>query len=102
MKTVLFAIVISITSAFSVNAWAERVTAIDLVRAQGSGCAPGEASVTLAEDGTGFSVSLREYRAQMGSDIAEAELRKTCDLSVRVSVPDGFTYGIAAIETRGY
>jgi hypothetical protein len=76
--------------------------AIDLVALAGSGCKAGTAVVAVSPDNTAFTVIYSEYLAQAGPGIAVTENRKNCQLNVVVHVPQGFTYGIAKVDYRGY
>ncbi|WP_017626885.1 DUF4360 domain-containing protein [Nocardiopsis chromatogenes] len=75
---------------------------IDLVNANGSGCAPGTAAASVAPDKTAFTVTYSEYLAQAGGGSSPIDSRKNCQLAVLVSVPQGYTYAIARAEYRGY
>ncbi|WP_017558187.1 DUF4360 domain-containing protein [Nocardiopsis baichengensis] len=75
---------------------------IDLVNANGSGCAPGTAATSVAPDKTAFTVTYSEYLAQAGGGASPIDRRKNCQLAVLVSVPQGYTYAIARAEYRGY
>ncbi|MBP2472530.1 hypothetical protein JOF53_001402 [Crossiella equi] len=75
---------------------------IDLLTVNGSGCPLGTAAVAVSEDNTAFTVTYSEYLAQVGVGAKPTDLRKNCQLNMRVNVPSGFTYAIAQADYRGY
>jgi hypothetical protein len=75
---------------------------IDIVTVNGSGCPPGSAAVSVAPDNTAFTVTYSTYLAQVGVGSKPTDFRKNCQLNVLVHVPQGFTYGIARADYRGF
>lgn len=75
---------------------------IDIVTVNGSGCPPGSAAVAVAPDNTAFTVTYSTYLAQVGVGSKPTDFRKNCQLNVLVHVPQGFTYGIARADYRGF
>jgi len=75
---------------------------IDVVTVNGSGCPAGTAAVAVAEDNTAFTVTYSDYLAQVGVGAKPTDFRKNCQLSLRVHVPQGFTYAIAQADYRGF
>ncbi|MEV8533253.1 DUF4360 domain-containing protein [Streptomyces sp. NPDC051211] len=80
---------------------ADKVT-IDVASVNGSGCRPGSASVAVAPDNTAFTVTYSEYLAKAGADTKLPDGRKNCQLSLRMNVPQGYTYAVAQADYRGY
>ena len=74
---------------------------VHLVSLAGSGCPQGSAAVSEASD-TIFTVTYDQYIATAGGGANPLEFRKNCQLNVDVGVPSGWTYGIAAVDYRGY
>lgn len=74
---------------------------IDVVTVNGSGCPAGTASVTTASDNTAFRVTYSDYLAEVGGGADPTDVRKNCQLSLRVQVPQGFTFAIAQADYRG-
>ena len=66
---------------------------VDVVTVNGSGCPAGTAAVAVADDNTAFTVTYSDYTAQF---------RKNCQLNLRVHYPQGFTFGIAKADYRGF
>lgn len=83
-------------------AFAQEIATVDLVSVLGSGCKQDEFAVAIAEDRTAFTVSYSNYSALAGFGTGVLDHRKNCNLSVKVMVPGGFTYGIAEADVRGF
>lgn len=80
---------------------ADRIV-IDVVTVNGSGCPAGTAAVAAASDNTAFTVTYSDYLAQVGQGADPTDLRKNCQLSLRLHIPQGFTYAIAQADYRGF
>ncbi|MFI5776725.1 DUF4360 domain-containing protein [Nocardia sp. NPDC051570] len=79
----------------------DRIT-VDVVTVNGSGCPQGTAAVAVADDNSAFTVTYSQYTAQAGAGAGPTDFRKNCQLVLNVHVPQGFTYGIASADYRGY
>ncbi|PRY37375.1 DUF4360 domain-containing protein [Umezawaea tangerina] len=79
----------------------ERIT-VTVVTVNGSGCPAGTAAVAPSADNTAFTVTYSDFLAQIGVGAEPTEFRKNCQLSLRVTYPQGFTYGIAQADYRGF
>lgn len=77
-----------------------RVT-VNVVTVNGSGCPAGTASVAETPDNSGFTVAYSAFTATAGGNADPTDFRKNCQLVVRLSVPQGFTYAVARAEYRG-
>jgi hypothetical protein len=75
---------------------------IDVVTVNGSGCRPGTAAVAVSPDNKAFTVTYSEFMAQVGPQSKPTDMRKNCQLNLRVNVPGGFTYGVAQADYRGF
>jgi hypothetical protein len=75
---------------------------IDVVTVNGSGCPAGTAAVAVSEDNKAFTVTYSDFLAHVGVGAKPTDFRKNCQLSLRVNVPQGFTYGIAEADYRGF
>lgn len=74
---------------------------VEVVAANGSGCAPGTATVIANADKTGFRVRYHDFVAQAGGGAAATERRKNCQVGVVVTYPAGWTFAIAEANYRG-
>jgi hypothetical protein len=106
--TTVFAVVLSGPAASArtvgfdvVNPPTDRIV-IDVVTVNGTGCRPGTAAVAVSPDNEAFTVTYSEYTAQVGVGSKPTDFRKNCQLSLRVHVPQGFTYAIAQADYRGF
>jgi len=79
----------------------DRIT-VNVVTVNGSGCKAGTAAVAVSPDNTAFTVTYSDFLAQAGSGTGPTDFRKNCQLVLQVNIPQGFTYGIAAADYRGY
>ncbi|MFC3896115.1 DUF4360 domain-containing protein [Lentzea rhizosphaerae] len=75
---------------------------IDVVTVNGSGCPAGTAAIAAADDRTAFTVTYSDYLAEAGQGSDPTDFRKNCQLNIRVSYPQGFTFGIAQADYRGF
>ncbi|MFI5494819.1 DUF4360 domain-containing protein [Actinoplanes sp. NPDC051859] len=74
---------------------------VEVIAANGSGCAPGTAAVYGNHDKTGFRVRYYDFEAEAGGDASPTARRKNCQLGVLVTVPAGWTFAVAQTEYRG-
>ncbi|WP_372444754.1 DUF4360 domain-containing protein [Crossiella equi] len=79
----------------------DKVT-VDVVTVNGSGCPPGTTAVAVNWDNTAFTVTYSDYLAQVGVGAKPTDVRKNCQLALRVNYPQGFTYAIQKADYRGY
>jgi hypothetical protein len=75
---------------------------IDVVTVNGSGCPPGTAAVEVSPDNTSFHAMYSNYLAAVGVGTRPTDVRKNCQLNLKVNVPQGFTFAIAQIDYRGF
>ncbi len=75
---------------------------VNVLTANGSGCPDGSADAVVSPDRQGFTVIYSEYLVKVGPGASPTDFRKNCQLNVEVRVPQGFTYGIAKVDYRGF
>ena len=75
---------------------------IDVVTVKGSGCRKDTATVAISPDNEAFTVNYSEYLAQVGLGAKHKESRKDCKITIRMSIPRGFTSAIAQADYRGF
>ncbi|GAA3647456.1 uncharacterized protein DUF4360 [Lentzea atacamensis] len=78
----------------------EPTAAIDVVTVNGSGCPAGDADVKT--DGRTFTIGYHTFLARAGGGSSPLDMRKNCQISLRVTVPEGYTYGLARTTYEGY
>lgn len=67
----------------------------------GNGCPQGSASVSLSPDNQQLSVLFDSYTVQTSAQTARID-RKSCNLSIPVSVPGGYSVSIIQVDYRGF
>ncbi|MFC4055719.1 DUF4360 domain-containing protein [Actinomadura syzygii] len=75
---------------------------VDVVTVNGSGCRAGTWSVDVSDDRTAFTVSYSDFVATAGGDTSPTEMRKNCQINLRVNAPSDYTYGITGLDHEGY
>jgi len=68
----------------------------------GSGCPGTTARYTLNADKTAVTVTFSEFIAQAGPGIQPRDNYKNCQLTFGVHVPQGWSFGITNVDSRGY
>lgn len=66
----------------------------------GTGCPAGTASVTLSPDQSAVSILFDNYVAEAG--YGRAVDRKSCNISVPVHVPQGYSVAVFQVDYRGF
>ncbi|MFY1674219.1 DUF4360 domain-containing protein [Plantactinospora sp. WMMB334] len=79
----------------------ERIT-ISVETVNGSGCPAGTAKVNTAADNTAFTISYSDYFVLAGAGAKPTESRKNCQLSLRVQIPQGFTFAVTQVDHQGF
>lgn len=79
---------------------APQAPAYEIATVNGSGCPPGSATVT--PEPTGFSVRYTGFTAKSGGDAKPTDFRKNCQISLKVTVPEGMTYAVKGVDHRGF
>ena len=75
---------------------------IEIATVNGSGCPAGTAAVAVSDDKEAFTVTYSDYLAQAGGSSKPTDFRKNCQISLKVHVPQGFTYAISSTDYRGF
>lgn len=68
----------------------------------GTGCPAGSASVTLSPDETAVSILFDSYSTEAGYTTGKSIDRKSCNISIPVSVPQGYSVSIFQVDYRGF
>ncbi|CAA7268570.1 unnamed protein product [Cyclocybe aegerita] len=64
----------------------------------GTGCPPGSAYYVLSSDRRSVDVKFTSYFAAAGPNIPMSSNRKGCQLVFGVSIPPGFSFGVASLD----
>lgn len=68
----------------------------------GTGCPQGTVGITLSPDAKVLSMIFDSYVAEAGKSIGKTLQRQTCNLSVPIHVPQGFSVSVLKVDYRGY
>lgn len=106
MLTTMTAALLALSSVAAPHSWPNNPPPdkiiIDVATVNGTGCPPDSAAVAVSPDNTAFTITYSQYTAQVGVGAHPTDFRKNCQIDLRVHVPQGFTYGIAAADYRGF
>jgi hypothetical protein len=75
---------------------------IEKLKANGSGCRPDTTAIDVSPDEEAFSISYSTYIAFAGNGSKPKDQRKDCGITIRLNVPQHWTYAIASVDYRGY
>lgn len=99
MKTKLLLTVVSVLSTISLTAEANQIR-LGQPAYGGTGCPAGSASVTLSPDQDALSILFDNYVAEAGG--GRRVDRKSCNISVPVQVPSGYSVAVFQVDYRGF
>lgn len=68
----------------------------------GTGCPIGTASVSLSPDQKAVSILFDQYAIEAGGSTGRSLDRKSCNLSIPVQIPQGYSISIFQIDYRGF
>ncbi|TDB83131.1 DUF4360 domain-containing protein [Actinomadura sp. KC216] len=74
---------------------------IDVVTVNGTGCPIGTVAIALSADSSTFTITRSGMRADAGGTSNPADARKTCQINLKVHVPQGYSYGIRSFGYSG-
>jgi hypothetical protein len=100
MLSTAAAALVALSALAPADAAQEPAAAIDVVTVNGSGCPAGDADVRT--DGRTFTVGYHTFLARAGGGSSPVDMRKNCQINLRVTVPEGYTYGLARTTYEGY
>ncbi|MFS8097818.1 DUF4360 domain-containing protein [Lentzea alba] len=100
MLSTAAAALFALSSVIPADTAEEPAPAIEVVTVNGSGCPAGDADVKT--EGRTFSVGYHTFLARAGGGSSPLDLRKNCQINLRVNVPQGWTYGLARTSYEGY
>lgn len=68
----------------------------------GTGCPAGSASVTVSPDQSAITVLFDQFNAEAGQFVGRRFDRKSCNLTIPVEVPNGYSVAIFKVDYRGF
>lgn len=99
MKSKMILALVGVLSVLSLKAQADGIT-LGQPGYGGTGCPAGSASVTLSPDQTSLSILFDSYVAEAGN--GRRVDRKSCNISVPVNVPQGYSVAVFQVDYRGF
>lgn len=75
---------------------------VNSITAGGSGCPQDSYAVNLSEDRQAFTLIFDEYIAETYEGASLRDTRKTCQVNLDLHVPQGWSYTLFDVQTRGY
>jgi hypothetical protein len=99
--TALMATTLAILTAVSIQANAQGLR-LGQPAYGGTGCPAGSASVNLSPDETELSILFDSYVVEAGGTSGRRVDRKSCNVSIPVSVPQGYSVAIFQVDYRGF
>ena len=68
----------------------------------GTGCPAGTASVSLSPSEDAISILFDQFSASAGSSSGKRVDRKACNLSIPVTIPQGYSVSVIQVDYRGF
>ena len=68
----------------------------------GTGCPAGTASVSVSPDETSLSILFDNYVAEAGYTTNRSVDRKSCNITIPVQVPQGYSVSVFQVDYRGF
>lgn len=68
----------------------------------GTGCPSGTASVTVSPDQSAISILFDQFASEAGHSTGRRFDRKSCNLTIPVKVPNGYSVAIFQVDYRGF
>lgn len=100
MKTILAA-ALSLSAGFSTLAHAQDI-ALGEPGYGGTGCPSGSVTATLSPDAKSLSLLFDAYIVEAGGETGKKFDRKSCNVAIPVSIPQGLSISVLEIDYRGY
>lgn len=68
----------------------------------GNGCPNGTANVSLSPEEDAISILFDSFTASAGGDSGKRVDRKSCNLSIPVNIPQGYSVSVIKVDYRGF
>ena len=75
---------------------------INSISFAGTGCPAGTVAGNIAPDAKAFTLLFDSYVAEAGPGVSLSEGRKACQLNVDLHIPQGWSYTLFTLDTRGF
>lgn len=87
---------------FSQAGFAEKGIRLGSPQYGGTGCPAGSASVSLSPEEDALSILFDGFSASAGNVSGKRVDRKSCNLSIPVSIPQGYSVSVIQVDYRGF
>jgi hypothetical protein len=94
-------IILSLALTFSATAFAQGLQ-LGYPSTGGNGCPQGSVSATLSPDSTQLSILFDQFVAEAGPSSGKTLDRKSCNIAIPVTVPNGYSVSVVAVDYRGF
>lgn len=68
----------------------------------GSGCPAGTVAANVSSDASAFDLLFDSFVAEAGPGVPLMESRKLCTINLDLSIPQGWSYAVSSVQTRGF
>lgn len=68
----------------------------------GTGCPPGTVAHSISPEKQTLTLAYAEYTAEIGVGIPLIESGKTCNVTLEITYPQGYRFGIFAVNFKGF
>ena len=68
----------------------------------GSGCPAGTVAANVSFDASAFDLMFDSFVAEAGPGVPLSESRKVCTINLDLAVPQGWSYTVNSVQTRGF
>ena len=99
--TLMKKLVLAATFALSASAFAQGLE-LGYPSTGGNGCPQGTVSANLSPDNTQLSILFDQFLAEAGPASGKTLDRKSCNISIPVTVPNGYSVSVVAVDYRGF
>jgi hypothetical protein len=97
-KKMLALILLSIAA----KVWSQPGLQLGYPSTGGNGCPQGSVSANLSPDSTQLSILFDSFVAEAGPASGKTLDRKSCNISIPVTVPSGYSVSVVAVDYRGF
>lgn len=100
--TLMKKLVLAATLSLSAAAFAQPGLELGYPSTGGNGCPQGSVSASLSPDNTQLSILFDSFIAEAGPASGKTLDRKSCNISIPVTVPNGYSVSVVAVDYRGF
>lgn len=75
---------------------------VESIDYSGNGCPSGSVAINISDDGKAFTVLYDSFYVDFENARNPTRIVVTCNLGISLHVPQGWSYGLFSLDTRGY